>query len=228
LFKAPLWTVAILAVVGSAAATALSFSGAYSVAADEPHWNITDRTLTLIRERSIAVRASRLQVPNLADPALIARGAAHYAGMCAGCHLAPGMVDSELRQGLQPLPPNLTQPRARSPAESFWITKHGIKMSAMPAWGNTHDDDTIWAIVAFLQQLPTLDVNTYAMLTDAADAGYYDQEVVDRDCGHHASMNDEEASHAKAESGGTTLKPPPALDHAHTHASGHEHLPGSS
>jgi mono/diheme cytochrome c family protein len=159
----------IVAVVGSVAA-AWCYSGAYNVAADEPHSSIAARALATIRDRSIAIRAEPLQVPNLANPALIAQGAEHYADMCTGCHLAPGMADSEMRQGLYPKPPNLTQRRARSPAESFWIIKHGIKMSAMPAWGSTHDDQTIWAIVAFLQQLPTLDASEYSALAAAPHA----------------------------------------------------------
>jgi len=35
----------------------------------------------------------------------------------------------------------------------FWVTKHGIKMTGMPAWGRTHDDDTIWNVVAFVMKL---------------------------------------------------------------------------
>ena len=100
--------------------------------------------LATIRERSIAARAAGLTVPNLADPALIAFGAEHYAGMCTGCHLAPGVGDTEMRQGLYPKPPNLSERRDRSPAESFWIIKHGLKMSGMPAWGVSHDDEAIW------------------------------------------------------------------------------------
>ena len=36
-------------------------------------------------------------------------------------------------------------------AEEFWVIKHGIKMSAMPAWGALDDDSSIWAIVAFVR-----------------------------------------------------------------------------
>lgn len=151
-----------------AAAVALSYAGAYDVAADSPHWNITGRVLATARDRSIAVRADTTAVPNLADPALVALGAEHYADMCTTCHLAPGLGDNEVRQGLYPKPPDLTRRRDRSPAESFWIIKHGIKMSAMPAWGVTHDDEVIWGLVAFLQQLPTLDVDSYAALTRPA------------------------------------------------------------
>jgi mono/diheme cytochrome c family protein len=220
LIRKAVWSVLILAVVGSAAA-ALSYSGAYDVGADEPHSTITARVLAVIRDRSIAARAESLPVPNLADPALIALGAGHYAGMCTGCHLAPGIADSEMRQGLYPKPPNLTQRRTRSPAESFWIIKHGVKMSAMPAWGSTHDDQTIWAIVAFLQQLPTLDASEYSALAGPQDAEDHDHGADHHDHEHVASGQDQDATNpATAGPGQTTMGQSPAVIHEHSHASG--------
>jgi mono/diheme cytochrome c family protein len=47
------------------------------------------------------------------------------------------------------------------PKVAFWAIKHGIKMSAMPAWGSTHDNATIWSMVAFLQKLPALNATQY-------------------------------------------------------------------
>ena len=47
----------------------------------------------------------------------------------------------------------------------FWIVKHGIKASGMPSWGPTHDDQRIWAMVAFLQKLPQLTPEQYQILT---------------------------------------------------------------
>ena len=58
----------------------------------------------------------------------------------------------------------------RAPAEQFWIIKHGIKFTAMPAWGKTHSDSEIWGLVAFLQKLPTLTSEQYRQMTAPADA----------------------------------------------------------
>ena len=76
--------------------------------------------------------------------------------MCVDCHLAPNRKDSEIRAGLYPKPPDMTRHVDAGTARMFWVIKHGIKMSAMPAWGPTHDDRRIWGIVAFLQELPEL------------------------------------------------------------------------
>lgn len=144
------------------------WSGAYNIGADSPHWAVTSKLINVLRERSIDTRAAQVAAPSLDDPALIKLGAEHYQEMCTGCHLAPGMGDSELRDGLYPKPPNLTHFAPR-PAEAFWIIKHGIKLTAMPAWGKTHDDQKIWAMVAFLQKQPRMSVDEYRRLTaDAA------------------------------------------------------------
>jgi mono/diheme cytochrome c family protein len=178
------------------AAGAVVYSGAFNVAADSPHWSATSRVIALMRDRSIAVRADGQTVPNLADRDLIAMGAEHYSEMCTGCHLAPGITNSELRHGLYPVPPDLGAGTSLRPAEAFWVIKHGIKMSAMPAWGGTHDDETIWAIVAFLRQLPMLDAKEYAALTGAPHSADHD---------HDANSHDEGANRPATEPGETTL-----------------------
>jgi mono/diheme cytochrome c family protein len=208
--KKAAWTVALLAVV-SAAAFAFAYAGRYNVAADEPHWDVTTRALVAIRERSIAVRAADLTAPNLADPARIALGAEHYVAMCAGCHLAPRMSDNEMRQGLYPKPPNLSERRDRSPAESFWIIKHGLKMSGMPAWGVTHDDESVWGLVAFLQQLPFLDAAGYAALTE---------ELHDADHEHGDTDHD---SDGPPSASGATMGATAQAGHAHVHPDGEGH-----
>src|SRR5437868_8674787 len=115
----------VLVVVLAVALGAWIWSGAYDVAADAPHWRGTAEALEQLRERSIVAHAPALtSVPNLDDAALIAKGAAHYAQMCTGCHLAPGMGDTELRQGLYPVAPKLAEIPSRSPAQQFWIIKH--------------------------------------------------------------------------------------------------------
>jgi mono/diheme cytochrome c family protein len=118
-----------------------------------------------LRNRSIAVRARALDAPNLEDPTRIAAGAEHYAALCIGCHLAPGVTKSDIRPGLYPHPPNLAQEDPDDPRRAFWTVKHGIKMSAMPAWGKSLDDAAIWDLVAFLQKLPAMTPDSYGRLT---------------------------------------------------------------
>ena len=139
---------------------AIAYSGVYDVGADDHHWSVTFYVLQSVRDRSIRVRSENLQVPDLKDPQLVLQGAGQYAAMCTGCHLAPGVEDSEMRSGMYPQPPNLSKVRV-DPRNAFWVIKHGIKMSAMPAWGASHGDATIWSLVAFLQKLPVLTPQQY-------------------------------------------------------------------
>ncbi|CAM5353264.1 hypothetical protein RLIN73S_02237 [Rhodanobacter lindaniclasticus] len=146
-------TLVILCVVVIAGIGVFVGSGIYNIGADAHHTKPVYALMQVLRERSITHHAKDIAVPNLDDPQLILKGAGQYAAMCTGCHLAPGMAENEMRPGLYPQPPQLAMFRP-DPRAAFWVIKHGIKMSAMPAWGGSHDDATIWSMVAFLQKLP--------------------------------------------------------------------------
>ena len=144
----------------AAGAAAFVWSGRYDIGADAPHTRPVFALMQALRERSIRAHAADLTVPDLTDPQLVLKGAGQYAAMCTQCHLSPAMADSEIRPGLYPQPPNLSRERV-DPKRAFWVIKHGIKMSAMPAWGASHDDATIWSMVAFLQKLPGMSAQEY-------------------------------------------------------------------
>lgn len=156
----------VLGLVAAAVIVAGSivYGGLVNVAGDEHHSRTVYRLLETVREESISVRSRRIAVPALDSPHMIASGAADYNDMCSGCHLRPGTADTEIRAALYPQPPDLTRVRRADPAQTFWIIKHGIKMSGMPAWGKTHDDARIWAMVAFLQYLPRVTPEQYEIL----------------------------------------------------------------
>jgi mono/diheme cytochrome c family protein len=148
-------------------AALLIWSGSYNVAADVPHLEVTRWVLDTLRERSIEGRAQEnTPPPNLDETGRVAKGAELYAEMCAGCHLAPGTSDSELRDGLYPRPPKYAQgDEGWDPGLAFWVIKHGIKLTAMPAWGKSHTDEEIWNMVAFLGKLPNMSDEQYRSLT---------------------------------------------------------------
>lgn len=152
-----LFAVLLVAVLGGV----YIWTGLYAIGADSPHWRITSRIMEVLRERAVVRHAKDIPVPDLDNPKWVLQGAGQYAAMCVQCHLAPTRKNSELRLGLYPLPPDLSKVRV-DPAVAFWVIKHGIKLSAMPAWGASHDDATIWSMVAFLQKLPRLTPSQYA------------------------------------------------------------------
>ncbi len=138
------------------------FAGFYNVAANVPHSAWVYSFLGTARDRSIAVHARDIVVPNdLGDPKRILSGGGQYAEMCSNCHLAPGMKRTEISRGLYPRAPELRRGSRSTPAEDFWVVKNGIKMTGMPAWGTSHDDEILWDVVAFLRKLPELSADEY-------------------------------------------------------------------
>jgi len=139
-------------------------SGIYDIGADDHHTKATLALITQLRDRSIETRLSSIKPQLEATPAMIQSGAQQYAALCVGCHLAPGQTKSDLRTGLYPHPPNLAQEDIQESRRAFWIIKHGIKMSAMPAWGKTLDDAAIWDVVAFVRVMPSMTPEEFQQL----------------------------------------------------------------
>ena len=184
--------ITVTAVLGVLAlgAGAFAYSGLYNIGADDAHSKPVYSMLEMMRERSVTARARKLHPPpNLNDAALIRQGAGNYNAMCTGCHLAPGMAATELSKGLYPSPPNLSTADIGDPSHHFWVIKHGIKASGMPAWGKSMSDEYIWNMVAFLQQLPKLDEEKYkAMVASSGGHSHGGGETMphdDGDADHH-------------------------------------------
>ena len=180
------------------------YIGGYNIAADAPHWNWVYNTLDSVRENSIAARSRNIKAPaDLNDPKRIAAGAGLYNEMCTGCHLGPGLEKSEMSQGLYPPAPELARGINHTPGQMFWIIKHGVKLSAMPAWGKTHDDQLIWDMVALLRQLPKMSPEQYKATVASAPADH-DEMMKDMPGMSEKSAGavDESKPHARSESDG--------------------------
>jgi mono/diheme cytochrome c family protein len=169
--------IAGLAVAAIVAGLGIMYSGIIDVGATQPHHALTRWLLHTGMEQSVRHHARGIKVPPLVNPQMVMMGFRHYREMCMGCHLAPGIQNSEIRQGLIPRPPKLQQAARRwTPAELFWIVKNGVRMTAMPAWGATHSDDKLWAIVAFLKKLPDMTAAQYQQMEKGAGPSHSDDE----------------------------------------------------
>ena len=163
--------IGVVLVVVVASAAIYVYSGRYDVAADSSDTTFVSWLLGTVSDRSVEAHAKNIQPPNtLTDETMLVEGAGHYAEMCAGCHLAPGVGKDAIQSALNPEPPRLALPSDLSAAEMFWVIKHGVKMSGMPAWGKSHSDQEIWAITAFVRRLPTLSAQGYQDYTTRARA----------------------------------------------------------
>lgn len=154
--------------LGAIAGFALIQTGGIDFAADSAHSPSVTKFIEWAREQSVAKQAKDIITPtDLASEERIRRGAGNYEAMCVSCHMSPGVEDSEIRKGLYPSPPNLPQAGTATEeqgadARRFWIIKHGIKGSGMPAWAEGGmDDEAIWNLVAFIKVLPKLSAADY-------------------------------------------------------------------
>jgi mono/diheme cytochrome c family protein len=196
-----------LVVIAIIAGVVVMFSGVINVAATNPHSPLVAMILSTTSDNSVRYHAKGISAPPLDDPKMIMDGFRHYREMCVGCHLAPGIESSEIRKGLMPRPPKLQKEVDEwKPAELFWFVKNGVKMTGMPAWGPTHSDQKIWAIVAFLEKLPHMTADQYKEMDKMAGP-----EGEDEDADHH---HDGAADH---------LHDDGEADHHHDDEGDHQH-----
>lgn len=115
--------------------------------------------------------------PDVADPVAVndqtlMAGAKLYEGNCAACHGGENYTRSPLGRGVYPGAPQFmrfvefmrTHPNFKmhkgTPAQeqarddhSFFVIKHGIRFTGMPAWKYNMTDTEIWEVVNFMHHM---------------------------------------------------------------------------
>lgn len=199
--------VVIVTAIVTAIAAVTVYAGVYNIGADAPHSTMVTMALQQVRERAIVHHARGIVVPaDLGTPARLATGAGLYTEMCSGCHGGPGLEKSEMSQGLYPPAPELATASTRSAAEQFWIIKHGVKLSAMPAWGKTHGDPLIWDMVAFVRALPKMSPAQFQAALAIAPGGHDEMMQAGSGMSHHDAGQPAPSGHKD---------PPGAKPHSH-------------
>ena len=162
-------TAAALLLAALAGAALVVYSGVYDVSATRQHTQWVYSMLDTALRQSVRLRARDVKPPPLDDAARRQRGAACFQAKCVQCHGAPGVPAGDIGKSMQPVPGPLVDALQRwQPREIYWITRHGIKMSGMPAWEFRLQEDQIWDIVAFVNHLPALTPQAYKDITQAA------------------------------------------------------------
>ena len=146
-------------------------AGLIPIKASSGHWPITAWFLQFAMRRSIATHTIGMSAPSLDHPRLVTKGAGHYDLACRPCHGSPDSARPRITGAMTPHPPDLTSSiPAYEPEGLFYVVKHGVKFTGMPAWPALQRDDEVWAMVAFLQILPRLDRPAYRELIAAGTA----------------------------------------------------------
>ena len=161
--------VATAALLGIVIALAVVWTGLLNLAASVPHPAGWSTLLHYTFKRSAVFHAGGLQPPpDINSAALIQKGAIYYDRVCSHCHSVPGRGQNVVALAMRPQPqylPNVAQDFTAP--ELFWIIKHGIKYSAMPAWPVQDRDDEVWALAAFVKQVPKMRGDAYRRLIGA-------------------------------------------------------------
>ncbi|MDO9420996.1 MAG: cytochrome c [Herminiimonas sp.] len=158
-------TLITLAIAGALGGFAVLASGIYNVASTSQHLQFVHAILEKGMHHSVRFHARKVITPPLDDKQLVKSGAVLYQANCVECHGAPGVAPRGIGMGMQPVPGPLVDVTSKWDAgQMYWIVRHGIKMSGMPAWEYRMQDEELWQLVAFLQQMPQLSPADYKML----------------------------------------------------------------
>jgi cytochrome c553 len=155
----------VMVVAGAIVGFLVALSGIVPLKASSGHWRITQWFLNFSMERSVTTHSLGVRSPPLDDRASVLRGAGHYDFGCRPCHGSPTRPPPLIAQHMTPHPPDLMAMIPQwDPEELFYIVKHGVKFTGMPAWAAQTRDDEVWAMVAFLLEMPRLDASGYDRL----------------------------------------------------------------
>ena len=188
-FRQWLGPVLVMAIAGVLLAIMLIVSGILQFPASSPDPQGIARLVHFTFGRSVSHHADDIAPPaDLAAGWRVMAGAGHYARVCSSCHGAPGLGQNPIVLSMRPRPqylPNVVQ--QYSAPQLFWILKHGVKFSGMPAWPAVRRDDEIWSVVAFLRVMAKTGPNAYRRLAygDAPPSPIDPARLFGAPTGHH-------------------------------------------
>ena len=136
-------------------------SGGAPVNADRPPSTFETRLLGTAVRTSVARHAAGESEPPPPSTDDLTTGAEIYEEMCARCHGQAKDGENVLGAAFYPpAPPLAGHPSTYSERELFWIIKHGIRNTAMPAWGTLLSDDDIRQVAAVVKRFDVLPAST--------------------------------------------------------------------
>ena len=78
---------------------------------------------------------------------------------------------SLVAKGLCPRPPQLATDELKDDAEgvSYWKIKHGIRLTGMPSWAGSLNDQQIWTLALFSKRMDKLSPSAQESWTKVAN-----------------------------------------------------------
>ena len=136
-----------------------------------PSW-FEARLAVMALDASVARHAPLKLNPLPPSDANLMAGAILYRDKCADCHGRPDNPDSDYGRSFYPrVPQFMKEPPDMEENQDFFIIKHGVRWTAMPAWGQVMADSEIWQVVTFLTHLQHLPPAVQLELRKPAGSG---------------------------------------------------------
>ena len=147
---------AVFVLIIAAAVVAISLAIRDGISARTKPAAIEAMLARSVRHLAIPIDARDRQNPVPLTPAVLQEARDHFADHCATCHANDGSGKTEMGPNLYPRAPDMREPETQnlSDGELFYIIRHGVRLSGMPAWGGENDDN--WKLVHFIRHLPKI------------------------------------------------------------------------
>ena len=159
--------VTLLVVLGGACL--VLYFGLFPIGADNPPGALERRLAKTATDAYLAKNAPKQENPFQPTPANLVEGARTYEQHCAVCHGGVTKRISLLQNKFSPAVPQLVNRVPHDPdAEFWWITKHGYRLTGMPAWDGILSDDEIWKVISFVKHSDKLPPDAQAAWQAAA------------------------------------------------------------
>jgi mono/diheme cytochrome c family protein len=120
---------------------------------------------------AVARSAAKLAAP-IADDDMLVKGGKVYVEGCQGCHGDLGKPSGEDHSFYPRVPQFPYTGTQYTEPQIYWVVKHGIRMTAMSAYGRFYSEEQLWSIAAFLQRIRSLPPGVAErILAKSANAG---------------------------------------------------------
>jgi len=143
-------------------------SGSAPVAATEEPLPLEKLFANTARNAKIR-REMPTAVPIVPDDAAQMAGALIYRDNCAVCHGLLGQRTPVIASAMFPRAPQLLEPKDMvnedAPGETYWKAKNGIRLSGMPAFGNSLSSEQLWQVSLLLASADRLPPQVIQALT---------------------------------------------------------------
>jgi mono/diheme cytochrome c family protein len=165
-------TLVLTLIAGALIGFAITRLGLIPINADATPSSLEQRVLPAVVRAAVARQAQSLTAIDTDSHEGALAGAEIYKAMCAQCHGQANGRSSVLGSSFYPPAPQLSGHKtAYTDRELFWIVKHGIRNTSMPAWRNLLSDSDIAQVVAFLKTMDSSPVADHGKPTHGDSSG---------------------------------------------------------